>query len=239
MNIKSIFQFLVIVTVTQGHSLLGSLGGHNPFFVNPITSVIQKLLFRLSTSSMLLSNNDSSNAKETPTSLNLDTSIPGIPLSVETMAISYTKEDWEYIKYLIINKRLKELSQYYDDHDIDRKDNNGLTGLHLAVTLRNDEMVKHFLEIGANPDIQDNNGNTPLHTASNLDDSKSMHTLLDGGASQNIKNKNGKTFLEIMLTKQDNLLVMLKNLYTPQGLIIAFVSGGSAALLLLFLLPKK
>ena len=55
------------------------------------------------------------------------------------------------------------------------------------------DVVKHFLEVGADIDAQDRVKRTPLHWASFYGHTNMVRFLLEAGANQKIKNLQGKT----------------------------------------------
>jgi len=64
--------------------------------------------------------------------------------------------NWEAVELLL---------DYGANIDIKSKDGKGLTPLHFAVLLRDENMVKLLVNNGADINAQDNNGCTPLCTA--------------------------------------------------------------------------
>ena len=55
------------------------------------------------------------------------------------------------------------------------------------------DVVKHFLEVGADIDAQDRVKRTPLHWASSYGHTNMVRFLLEAGANQKIKNLQGKS----------------------------------------------
>ena len=53
------------------------------------------------------------------------------------------------------------------DHfkDVNVKDKNGMTPLHYAVMIENEEIIQALVERNANPDIEDQDGETPYEGA--------------------------------------------------------------------------
>ena len=59
------------------------------------------------------------------------------------------------------------------------------------------DVVKHFLEVGADIDAQDRVKRTPLHWASYYGHTNMVRFLLEAGANQKIKNLQGKTAMDL------------------------------------------
>ena len=75
-------------------------------------------------------------------------------------------------------------------NDVDQRNFDGDTPLHIAVLRSNYEEVLVLLEAGADPNSKGDMGYTPLHYAS---DPEIFDLLVKYGAKQNIKNEFGKT----------------------------------------------
>ena len=69
--------------------------------------------------------------------------------------------------------------------------------LHVAVKEGDIELVKHFLEKGADPNIQGAFGETPLHIAVDRGYESIVKLLLEKGANPNIQSNEGNTPLHI------------------------------------------
>uniref|UniRef100_A0A914P0M9 phospholipase A2 n=1 Tax=Panagrolaimus davidi TaxID=227884 RepID=A0A914P0M9_9BILA len=83
-----------------------------------------------------------------------------------------------------------KISSY--DCDINAKDDNGNTPLHIAVSEKFLEITRTLLVMGANPNILNKNGETPRHiAAANLEDSDFIQTLIIGGANRCSSSKKG------------------------------------------------
>lgn len=77
--------------------------------------------------------------------------------------------------------------------DIETKDNNGQTALHLAAANGHTATVVLLLSNGANINAIDTNGCTPLHLSIDKTHYEVTISLIEKGADFNIKNKNGST----------------------------------------------
>eukprot|EP00316_Scyphosphaera_apsteinii_P021564 CAMPEP_0119341568 /NCGR_PEP_ID=MMETSP1333-20130426/102707_1 /TAXON_ID=418940 /ORGANISM="Scyphosphaera apsteinii, Strain RCC1455" /LENGTH=169 /DNA_ID=CAMNT_0007353563 /DNA_START=67 /DNA_END=576 /DNA_ORIENTATION=+ len=96
--------------------------------------------------------------------------------------------------------------------NIDAKDNDGRTPLHLAV-LANDSLAPALLEHGATADMTDKNGNTALHLAAQCGKIEVAKVLLAAGVSADSKDQMGTTPLEIaqrmrLVMSQEKVLAM-------------------------------
>uniref|UniRef100_A0A914P8R8 phospholipase A2 n=1 Tax=Panagrolaimus davidi TaxID=227884 RepID=A0A914P8R8_9BILA len=110
-----------------------------------------------------------------------------------------TKKEAYNIDY--VNKTPKKLSDLLHYHtaegnlgfvmkifsyncDLNAKDDNGNTPLHIAVLKKHLGVTRILLVLGANPNILNKKGETPRHIAANLVNSNFIHTLIIGGASR-------------------------------------------------------
>jgi len=73
--------------------------------------------------------------------------------------------------------------------DVNAKDNEGKTPLHLAVEKTRIEKVELLISKGADVNAKANNGNTPLHFVNSCD---IYHLLVSNGADPNILNNYGQ-----------------------------------------------
>ena len=71
--------------------------------------------------------------------------------------------------------------------NVNFKDENGMTPLHFASQLGQDDSLEILLNAKANPDVQDKNGKTPLHEAIENGQFNSVQILCEqGNADVNI-----------------------------------------------------
>lgn len=94
--------------------------------------------------------------------------------------VAILNDSFDVVEYLISEESI----------DINTKDNQGKTPLHLAAARGNLYMIKCLLEKGANINDQDKCGCTPLHYAANI---KTIKFLIDKGADYNITDGNSNT----------------------------------------------
>ena len=78
--------------------------------------------------------------------------------------------------------------------DVNKKDNNGDSPIHLSALYGRTETVKLLLDRGATIDVKNNNaGNTPIHLASRYGYIETVKLLLDREAAIDVKNNDGDT----------------------------------------------
>ena len=92
--------------------------------------------------------------------------------------------------------------------DVNTKDKNGKTILHIAIENNYEDIVKFLIQNKADVNIKDNDGNTPLHLAVKNGNDFIVKLLLKAGAKKDIKNNEGKTPLD--LAKEINNIEILK-----------------------------
>ena len=81
--------------------------------------------------------------------------------------------------------------------DVNAKQKDGTTPLHIAIQCNHRTVAKLLLESGANIDSKTENDITPLHVSSQRGAKHSFEMLLDEGAFLNAKQKDGTTALHI------------------------------------------
>ncbi len=91
--------------------------------------------------------------------------------------------------------------------DINAKDKNGWTPLHLA-SFKNYEMMEFLLKNGADPNIKDNEGNTPLYNAVSRYHIGGISLLLKYGADPTVKNKEGLKPVEYSRSYEINKVLL-------------------------------
>ena len=87
--------------------------------------------------------------------------------------------------------------------NIDLKDCEGNTALHLATKARKDSLVTLLIHAGANIDSKNSLGDTPLHLAALKGDSVLFDNLLLQGADITVQNKQGDTPLHLIVRNHD------------------------------------
>jgi len=89
--------------------------------------------------------------------------------------------------------------------DVNAKDQDGMTPLHLAVVFNSDvEVMKYLIEKGADVNAKSNTGWTPFHIAAPMaifsdDMVRKAIVLLENGADVNARNSEGKTPLDLIM----------------------------------------
>jgi ankyrin repeat protein len=81
--------------------------------------------------------------------------------------------------------------------DINVKNNNGLTALHLVARGGRKDVVELLIDNGADVNNKTNNGMTPLHQASRNGLKEIVELLISRGADINVKNTRGQTPLDM------------------------------------------
>jgi ankyrin repeat protein len=97
--------------------------------------------------------------------------------------------------------------------DVNLKDEDGLTPLHLAAISGQTEVVKLLLDHGAQIEvIDDQTGGTPLHFAAQRGHAHTAAALLRGGAPIEVADLNGQTALHLAVQKfqRETLVLLLK-----------------------------
>ncbi|XP_065921776.1 uncharacterized protein [Magallana gigas] len=102
-------------------------------------------------------------------------------------------------------------------------DNDGLSYLMLAAQFGEEDLVEHFVDIGADCSLVDSKGNSALHYAC-YENFKTcvFHILLRNGCSINLKNNEGLTPLNLYLMKNhrfDHFCLFLENGSDPSNCI--------------------
>jgi ankyrin repeat protein len=100
-----------------------------------------------------------------------------------------------------------DLLNYFVDYgvNINGKNNNGQTPLHIAISKNKKEIVDYYLQMGTNLDMLDDGGNSVLHLAAEGNDPKLMQVLLEKFKNINAVNKDGMTALHLAAMKGENL----------------------------------
>ncbi len=101
----------------------------------------------------------------------------------------------------VIANDMKAVKQHIEyGTDIDEKDPfGGGSPLILAALLDKQDMVKVFLEAGADINFTNNDGSTALHTAAFFCRKEVTQILLENGADKNIRNNFGSTAMESLM----------------------------------------
>ena len=100
------------------------------------------------------------------------------------------KEFWKTAKMRIVKASIKQ------GVDLNTRDENELTPLHLAVLISEmPEVVALLIDSGADIEARDKNANTPLHNAARNGKLEMVTLLLDKGADIEARERNGNTLL--------------------------------------------
>ena len=102
------------------------------------------------------------------------------------ISIKYKNTDFEK------RKSKEKNDNYFVDYFSLLEQKTGNTFLHLAVIENYPEIVKYFVEKGANINVQNKDGNTPLHLALEKNEKDIIKLLMDNKAALDIPNNEGK-----------------------------------------------
>ncbi len=163
-----------------------------------------------------------------------------IALFLSTISSADSVNGWQPLHEAVYSgdmKRMKKiLSQKECDPDVQSKA--GISPLHVAVKVRNLNMVNYLLDHGADVDIQDNNGYTPLHYAVSQHRLKIVESLVRHEADTNLANSAGITPLQQAAYSNDFQIVdfllrngadpELKNLNGINACELAYIKGNYA-----------
>ncbi|WP_342273918.1 ankyrin repeat domain-containing protein [Spiroplasma endosymbiont of Phycita roborella] len=114
------------------------------------------------------------------------------------------KTPWELA---IIEKKNKIAKYLINKIEVDKKNKNGQTPLHLAVRYKNKDIVKFLLENNANLNIKDNWDDTPLFDAQNVNNVEIFKLLVKKGADLTKKNKKGQTIKQVVKLEKKCLIM--------------------------------
>ena len=99
--------------------------------------------------------------------------------------------------------------------DLNLKDKDGNTALHLAVNTCDSIVIESLLEAGANINLKNKDGDTALHLAVVICASIVTKDLLEAGADKTILNNNGKSPLDFANELGDDEIIDLFFLHPP------------------------
>ena len=108
------------------------------------------------------------------------------------------------------NLEIIDLILSYNNLNLNYKDKNGNSYLHLAVKNRNDKKIETLIKKGINLNMQNNSGNTALHLAYEINNFIIIKLLIKSGINSKIKNKEGKIAKEIKENNRSTLNVYSK-----------------------------
>ena len=115
--------------------------------------------------------------------------------------------------------------------DIDARNNDGVTPLHLtSLKTSLSEVIglglcKLLITSGADVNAQDNDGNTPLHDAASFAALRHIDLLLEGGANPSIQNNEGQTPLHLGVGHMTTRLREIPMLLIGGGVVYALASA--------------
>ena len=89
--------------------------------------------------------------------------------------------------------------KYIRKRILNAKDENGASLLHVAISNKSLEIIRYFIENGANVNEKDKNNATPLHIAASNESLKIVEYLIENGAKVRVRDKVDTTPLHIVL----------------------------------------
>lgn len=97
--------------------------------------------------------------------------------------------------------------------DLEPRDDNGQTPLHLAATIGEAAIGAYLVELGADPNVKDPHGDTPLHLAARHRHRLVASMLLWGGSDPNITNnvKNTPLHEAVLADNRDVAWLIVEN----------------------------
>ncbi|XP_014227517.1 ankyrin-1-like [Trichogramma pretiosum] len=107
-----------------------------------------------------------------------------------------------------------DLFRIYERHEVNYRDEHGLTLLHVASHFGYDRRVRRYLELGADPNCREGKtGNAPLHAALANGLKSTVKLLLNYGADPSMANAQGATPLHVALanSQKSNVKLLLEN----------------------------
>ena len=124
--------------------------------------------------------------------------------------------EYELVKFLANyhkNEKGKVIPEI-EPIDVNWKNKDGISALHLAIKLKNYRIAEILLRAGANPNLEDRFGETPIFNAVREDEPDLIELLLVYGADINHKNREGQTSLIVSAQnrkRQQAMLSLIKN----------------------------
>ena len=132
------------------------------------------------------------------------------------LILAVFSRDYELVKFLA-NYHKDEKGRIIEDIqpiDVNWKNKDGISALHLAIKLKNFRFARILLEAGVDPNLSDKYGETPIFNAVKEDQPDLIELLLSYGANVNHKNREGQTPVIVASqnkNRQQALLSLIKN----------------------------
>ncbi|KAF8473037.1 ankyrin repeat-containing domain protein [Russula ochroleuca] len=103
--------------------------------------------------------------------------------------------------------------------DVNARDDDSRTALHIAAQKGRVEVVRVLLEHGANADAEDNEGRTPLHLSAEDGRVEAMRVLLEHGANVGAEDNEGGTAFQIASAKGNDEIMKLLSEHGAEGIV--------------------
>jgi hypothetical protein len=114
------------------------------------------------------------------------------------------------VRDVVLKNRTDILSRFIDlEFDLDVKNNNGSTVLHIAAYYGKYDIVYLLLKNRINLNLQNKQGQTPLHFAVYKNRKDIVYMLLNAGADRNIENNKGENVLYTAATKRYSSIIKM------------------------------
>jgi len=94
--------------------------------------------------------------------------------------------------------------------NINTRDDNGFSALHIATQESHIEMVSYLLQNGADVNIQDKFGNTPIMRTNRATPAELLRILLENGANADVKNIAGVSYRDVVIGMPEHLELLNK-----------------------------
>ncbi|XP_023315894.1 ankyrin repeat domain-containing protein 27-like [Trichogramma pretiosum] len=127
----------------------------------------------------------------------------------------------------LIERFLSVCDEVGQQVNIDARDNEGRTPLHVAMQQCRQDVVGLLLSHGADPNARDAKGKTPLHLTFAWSENKAFKTMLRGGADPNLADEDGSTPLHLICQRdhKDELVGILFEICDERQLTVQVNAG--------------
>ncbi|KAI9077711.1 hypothetical protein K1719_040317 [Acacia pycnantha] len=113
-------------------------------------------------------------------------------------------EKWSPLHTLALSTQIRCMDQLLESGvDIDLKNKEGLTALHIAIIGKKEAVISHLLRKGACPHVRDKDGATPLHYAVQVGAKKTVKLLIKYEIDINVADNEGWTPLHVAIQSRN------------------------------------